>query len=78
MQHAGGHAALKVPAGTQPGEVLRLREKGVAEFVSARRGDRYMRMRVRVQEQLSREERDLYERLRALRAANTGGKRWRA
>lgn len=72
-----GHATVKVPAGTQPGEVLRLRGKGLSEFGNGRRGDLYLRMQVRVPERLSHEERDLYERLRALRTTNTGrSRRW--
>ena len=71
-----GHATVKVPAGTQPGELLRLRGKGLPEFSGGRRGDLYLRLRVRVPEDLSREERALYEQLRELRGANVRHGRW--
>lgn len=62
----GGPATVAVPAGTQPDAVLRLKGKGLPEFGSARHGDLYLRIRVQVPERLSREERELYERLRAI------------
>ncbi len=71
-----GHATVKVPAGTQPGELLRLRGKGLPEFSGGRRGDLYLRLRVRVPEDLSREERALYEQLRELRGAPVQRGRW--
>lgn len=71
-----GHATVKVPPGTQPGELLRLRGKGLPEFGGGRRGDLYLRLQVRVPEDLSHEERELYERLRELRGTNTRRKRW--
>lgn len=37
-----------------------------SEFWSGRQGDLYLRTEVRVPEQLTREERELYERLRAI------------
>ncbi len=60
------HLEVKVPAGTQPDSVLRLKGKGLPEFGGARRGDLYLRLRPRVPDRLTPEERSLYERLRAL------------
>jgi molecular chaperone DnaJ len=65
---------LTVPPGTQPGAVLRLRGKGLPRLGGGRRGDLNVRMEVRVPESPSPEERELYERLRKLRAAR-GGRR---
>lgn len=61
-----GSATVTVPAGTQPGAVLRLKDKGLPEFSSRRRGVMYIHIEVTVPEKLSREERELYERLRNL------------
>ena len=61
-----GRARLEVPPGTQPDAVLRLRGKGLPDFGSDRRGDLYVALRIRVPETLSAEERELWERLRAL------------
>jgi molecular chaperone DnaJ len=60
-----GRATVTVPAGTQPGEVLRLRGKGLAEFGGRGRGNLYVALQVRVPKRLTAEERDLYERLRS-------------
>ena len=61
-----GSASVTIPPGTQPGAVLRLKGKGLPEFGNGRHGELYLRLEVRVPEQLSREERELYERLRAI------------
>ena len=62
----GGKAEVAVPAGIQPGTVLRLRGKGLPRFGEKERGEMYLRIDVRIPETIGREERELYERLRAL------------
>ena len=62
-----GSITVKVPAGTQPGAVLRLRGKGLPRFGSRGRGDLYVRLPVGIPERLTPEERKIWERLRALR-----------
>jgi molecular chaperone DnaJ len=54
-----GEAAVKLPPGTQPDAALRLRGKGLPRFRGHGRGDLFVRVRVRVPEKLSREEREL-------------------
>jgi molecular chaperone DnaJ len=61
-----GTATVKIPPGTQPGAVLRLKGKGLPEFGNRHHGEMYLRIDVHVPEKLSRDERDLYERLRAI------------
>jgi len=61
---------LDIPAGTQPETVLRLRHYGLPEFGGQRRGDMYVRVQIHIPERLSREERDQYEHLRALKQGN--------
>jgi molecular chaperone DnaJ len=65
-----GSVNVTIPPGTQPDTVLRLKDKGLPEFGNARHGELYLRIAVRVPERLSREERELYERLRTI-----GGKK---
>ena len=62
----GGTAEVKVPPGIQPGTVLRLRDKGLPRFGHKGNGDLYLQIGVRIPEKLGREEKELYERLRAL------------
>ena len=61
-----GSASVTIPPGTQPGAVLRLKGKGLPEFGDGRRGEMYLRIDVQVPEKLSREEQELYERLRSI------------
>ena len=59
--------SVKVPAGTQPEEVLRLGGKGLPRYRGGGRGDLKLRIRVRVPEHCSERERELYRELKALR-----------
>lgn len=61
-----GALDVAVPPGTQPGAVLRLRGKGLPRYGGRGHGDLNLRIEVRVPERTSAEERELYERLRAL------------
>ena len=74
-----GSASVTIPPGIQPGAVLRIKGKGLPEFGSGRHGELYLRIDVRVPEQLTREERELYERLRALGGKQDGhfSKMWK-
>lgn len=61
-----GSVSVTIPPGTQPGSVLRLKGKGLPEFGSKHIGEMYLRIEVHIPEKLSGEERELYERLRAI------------
>lgn len=62
-----GEAQAKVPPGTQPGDMLRLRKKGLPEPGTTERGDLLLEMVVRIPTQLGEEERKLFEQIYALR-----------
>lgn len=55
---------VTIPQGTQPNAVLRIAEKGLPHFGENRRGDIYIRLDIHIPESLSKEERELYVRLR--------------
>jgi molecular chaperone DnaJ len=61
-----GSVSVTIPPGTQPGALLRLKDKGLPEFGNGRHGELYLRIDVRVPERLSIEERELYEQLRTI------------
>ena len=61
-----GSVSVTIPPGTQPGAMLRLKEKGLPEFGNKRHGELYLRIEVQIPEKLTREERELYEQLRAI------------
>ncbi|OGT22316.1 MAG: molecular chaperone DnaJ [Gammaproteobacteria bacterium RBG_16_57_12] len=61
-----GDVEVKVPAGTQPDEVLRLKGKGLKHFDGGGRGDLLIHISVHVPEHLNKEQRRHYERLHQL------------
>ena len=58
-----GLAKLKIPAGTQPGKVLRLRGKGIPHLRGSGRGDQLVIVNVEVPTHLNSEQRRLFEQL---------------
>jgi molecular chaperone DnaJ len=57
----GTKVKVKVPAGTQPGEQIRVRGKGFSVLRSAVRGDMYIQVLVETPQHLSRRQRELLE-----------------
>ena len=58
-----GKLILKIPAGTQPGETFRVKEKGVPDVHGRGRGNHLVKITVRVPQKLSREQKRLIEEL---------------
>jgi molecular chaperone DnaJ len=67
---------LKIPPGTQPDEILRLRGKGLHYFQSESRGDLKVRIEIAIPRQLSDEQRELYEQLRKLNRKRQSSWHW--
>jgi len=61
-----GVETLRIPAGTQPNQIFRLRGKGVQYLQSSGRGDHFVHIVVRVPTALNDEQRDLLQRLAAM------------
>ena len=61
----GGHT-LKVPEGTQPGARFRIKGKGVPVLNRSTKGDLYVDIHVQVPTKLSRQQRELLEKLDAM------------
>jgi molecular chaperone DnaJ len=58
----GTRAKITVPAGTQPGQKFRLRDKGMSIIQSgSRRGDMYIHVKVEIPVKLSKKQRELLE-----------------
>ncbi len=64
---AGGTERLKIPAGTQSGEVFRIKGGGIREMDGRRPGDLYVRVAVRTPDDLTKEQRALLKQLAELR-----------
>jgi len=56
-----GNVTMTIPPGTQSGQELRLRDRGVKHLNSGGRGDQYVRISVKVPEKLSGRQRELLE-----------------
>merc|ERR1712157_526508 len=74
-----GEVTIKVPPGTQPGQVMRLKGNGAPRLGNPeQRGDHYVTVKVDIPKDLSKEEEDLFAQLREIReqkaaATKTGG-----
>jgi molecular chaperone DnaJ len=58
-----GSAILKIPAGIQPGKVLRMRSKGIPHLRSNGRGDQLVVINVAIPKSLTAEQREIFEKL---------------
>lgn len=58
-----GNVKLKIPVGTQAGQVFKLSEYGFAKSGGGKKGDHYVEINVEIPKKLSRKERQLYEEL---------------
>jgi len=58
-----GPAVLRIPSGTQPGKVLRMRGKGIPKLRSNGRGDQLVVINIDIPNRLSSEQRELFEQL---------------
>jgi len=65
-----GPETLRIPPGTQPSQVFRLRGKGVQFLQGPGRGDHYVHVSVRIPTVLTDEQRDLLQRLAVLSGEN--------
>jgi len=59
-----GRARLNIPAGTQPGKVLRLRGKGLPEYNRSTVGDELINIMVYIPETLTDKEKETFESMR--------------
>lgn len=62
-----GSEILKIPAGVQAGEVIRMKGKGIQDLAGKRRGDLFVRILVRTPDGLSKEQKALLMKLAELR-----------
>ncbi len=67
-----GKASMKVPAGTQPGTILRMRGKGMNVLGGRGRGDLHVKINIRVPKKLSRDEKRLLKELDRLKKKARG------
>lgn len=61
-----GNVTLKIPEGTQPNQVFRLKDKGMPVLNTSRHGDHFVTLKVEIPKKLSRREKNLLEEWRSL------------
>jgi molecular chaperone DnaJ len=61
-----GKARLKIEAGTQPGKLLKMRDKGIRHLNHSGSGDQYVKVNVDVPKKLSQKEKELLKELASL------------
>ncbi|MCF7919327.1 MAG: molecular chaperone DnaJ [Candidatus Cloacimonetes bacterium] len=66
VETLSGKIKMKIPAGTQSGKTFRLRGQGLPYVNSSYTGDLFVEVIVMIPHKLSREEKELYEKLAAL------------
>ena len=54
-----GEATLNIPAGTQPGQIFRMRGQGVKDLRSGKPGDQYIHLDIKMPTSLNRKQKDL-------------------
>ncbi len=68
VQTVTGPVTLTVPAGTQPGQVFRMKGKGMPVLNDTARGDHYVSVKVEIPHKLSRKEKELLEEWKRMRS----------
>lgn len=63
-----GKVNLRIPAGTESGALIRIKDQGVPHVRGSGKGDHYVRVKMEVPKKLTSEEKNLYEKLAALRS----------
>ena len=59
-----GDATLNIPAGTQPGQIFRMKVQGVKELRSGRPGDQYIHLDIKMPTSLNKEQKELLNKYR--------------
>src|SRR5512136_1903616 len=66
-----GPFRLRIPAGTQPGKVFRLKGKGVPALGGGARGDQHVLVQIEIPTKLSKEQREILEKFAGLAGEET-------
>ena len=67
-----GKVEVKIPAGTQPDQKLRLKGKGIPRLGSDQRGDQYITVKVKIPKDVGGKEKELVQKLAELEAKGNG------
>lgn len=68
-----GPVTIKIPAGTQPETLIRLRGKGIQRLRSSGKGDHYVKIKVHIPKTITRKQKEILEQFDA---ENSSKKKW--
>ena len=71
-----GDVTMKIPAGTQNGKQFRLKGKGVKDIRGGKQGDQIVTINLKVDEDLSKKEKELYKQLQEMQGTKSGESIW--
>lgn len=66
-----GVELLKIPAGTQPGEVFRIKGKGIKSLHSYRKGDLFVKVKVKIPDNLTKKQKELLKQFAESKGENS-------
>lgn len=72
-----GESKFKIPGGSQTGKIFRLKGKGISYLRGNGHGDQLVRLRVVTPDALTKEQRQLFEKLAETLTSTKGKKGWR-
>lgn len=61
VETVDGNVKLKIPAGTQPNTLIRIKGKGVSRLNSSGRGDHYVRIKIKIPTKLNNRQKELIQ-----------------
>ena len=67
---------MKIPAGTQDGTRMRLKGQGVPDVRGGKQGDQICTVRIKVDENLTKQEKELYKQLQDIQNSGNGETVW--
>ena len=65
-----GDVALTIPSGTQPNTKFRLKDKGIPDLRSSRKGDQFVEVKIEIPTKISKADREIYEKLQGGKSDN--------
>jgi len=65
-----GKATIKIPPGTQPGKLFRLKNKGLPDINSSKKGDFIVSINIHVPDNVTKEEKNLLEEMKKMKHFN--------
>lgn len=65
-----GDVSLVIPAGTQPGQILRMKGQGIKDLRTGKPGDQYVHLDIKIPTNLSKEQKELLEKFKGTTKEN--------